>query len=260
MFEQERFVGRLQRHAQADPAVLVCFLHGSFGRRAEDAYADVDVTLVYAGETERALAWANRQEFVKAAMPYVAARSFDAVHVRPFIHVVLYSNGTKADYSFETIDSLSPNSLYRELRILKDTDRWGEQFQVASSRIAPAQPYISPAGLTDLDNRFWVMLWDAIRLLKRGDADKPFNIYLQLLYFTLPPLLDALPPEEPTRRALLRANYSRDAANTLRGLGELLDSYLAARAAVIRRQNLVFPINTAFESEIRRLVGRLTLP
>ena len=66
MFEQERFIGRLQRHAQSDPSVLVCFLHGSFGRRAEDAYSDVDITLVYAGQTERENAWRGRQEFVKA--------------------------------------------------------------------------------------------------------------------------------------------------------------------------------------------------
>ena len=52
--------------------------------------------------------------------------------------------------------------------------------------------------------------------------------------------------------------YSRDAAATLRGMADLLQAYIAARAAVIRRQNLVFPINTAFESEIRRLVERLT--
>lgn len=257
MFEQERFIGRLQRHAQSDPSVLVCFLHGSFGRRAEDAYSDVDITLVYAGQAERENAWRGRQEFVKAVMPYVAVRSFDADHVRPYLHIALYSNGTKADFGFETIDALAPDSLYRELRLLKDSDRWGEQHQAASSRLAPAQPYISPADLTDLDNRFWVMLWDTLRLLKRGDADKPFTTYLQMLYFTLPPLLDALPHEEPARQALMRATYSRDSAATARSLGELLDSYIAARAAVVRRQNLMFPINTAFESEIRRLVERL---
>lgn len=257
MFEQERFISRLQRHAQADPAVLVCYLHGSFGRRVDDAYSDVDISLVYAGPAERDAGWAGRLEFVKAVMPYVAVRSFDAVHVRPFLHIALYSNGTKADISFETMDSLLPEPKDRELRILKDSDRWGERHQVASSRLAPAQPYISPADLIELDNRFWVMLWDTVRLLKRGDTDKPFTIYLQLLTFTLPPLLDALPREESARQALLRATYTRDTGETLRGMGELLEAYLAARAAVIRRQNLVFPINTAFESEIRRLVERL---
>ena len=257
MFEQERFIGRLQRHVQADPAVRVCFLYGSFGRRANDAYSDVDIALVYADAAEREKAWAERREFVKAAMPYVAVRSFDAAHVRPYLHVALYSNGTKADFSFETMDDLSPTPKDRELRILKDSGGWGERHQAASSRLAPAQPYISPADLTDLDNRFWVMLWDALRLLRRGDADKPFATYMRLLYFTLPPLLEALPPEDPARQGLVRATYSRDVEATARGLGELLERYLAARAAVIRRQNLMFPIHTAFESEIRRLVERL---
>lgn len=257
MFEQERFVGRLQRHVLAEPRVLVCFLSGSFGRRAEDAYSDVDVALVYADAAGRDAAWAARRDFVKAVMPYVSVRSFDAVHVRPFLHVALYSNGTKADYRFETVEALGPNPHDRELRILKDTDRWGEQYQAASSRLAPAQPYISPADLTALDDRFWVMLWDVLRLLKRGDTDKPFTVYLQLLDFTLPPLLAALPPEEPARAALLRVAYGDDAAATLRGLNDLLNAYLAARSAVIRRQNLVFPIQTAFEGEVRRLVTRL---
>lgn len=258
MFEQERFIGRLQRHVQADPAIQVCYLYGAFGRRAEDAYSDVDVALIYATPAERDRGWAGRQEFVKGVMPYVAVRSFDADHVIPFLHVALYSNGAKADFNFQTMETIAPHPLYRELRILKDSGRWAEQHQAASSRLAPAQPYISPADLEALDNRFWIMCWDALRLLKRGDADKPFPIYLQLLNFTLPPLLDALPPEEPARQKLVRATYSHDTTATARGLGELLTNYLAARAAVIRRQNLVFPINTAFESEIQRLVERLT--
>lgn len=258
MFEQERFIGRLQRHAQADPAVRVCYLYGSFGRRAEDAYSDVDIALVYEDATERDAAWAGRQEFVKAVMPYVAVRSFDAEHVRPHLHVALYSNGTKADFNFATLDGMSPDPIYREIRILKDSGQWAERHQAASARLAPAQSYISPDKLTALDNRFWVMFWDALRLLERGDADKPFPTYLKLLYFTLPPLMEALPPEEPARRGLVRVTYDRDTAATARGMGDLLEAYLAARAAVIRRQNLMFPINTAFESEIRRLVERLT--
>ena len=257
MFEQERFVGRLQRHVLAESGVLVCFLYGSFGRRAEDAYSDVDVALVFADAAGRDAAWAGRREFVKAVMPYVAVRSFDAEHVRPRLHVALYSNGTEADFNFATLDGMTPDPMYREIRVLKDSGQWAERHQAASARLAPAQPYISPDELTALDNRFWVMFWDALRLLKRGDADKPFPTYLKLLYFTLPPLLLALPPEDPARRGLVRATYDRDLAATARGMGDLLEAYLAARAAVIRRQNLMFPINTAFESEIRRLIERL---
>ncbi len=257
MFEQERFIGRLQRHVMTEARILTCFLSGSFGRRADDAYSDIDIALVYGSAADRDAAWAERREFVRAVMPYVAVRSFDAEHVRPFLHVALYSNGAKADYRFETLDGLAPNPGDHEIRILKDDNRWAESYQAASSRLAPAQPYISPAALTELDDRFWVMFWDVLRLLKRGDTDKPFPVYLQLLTFTLPPLLAALPREEPARAALLRAQYGGDAGATARGLADLLDAYIAARAAVIRRQNLVYPLNTAFEGEMRRLVERL---
>jgi hypothetical protein len=101
------------------------------------------------------------------------------------------------------------------------------------------------------------MFWGRAAPVEARRHDKPFPVYLQLLYFTLPPLLAALPPEEPARAALLRANFGGDATAALRGLGELLDAYVAARSAVIRRQNLVYPINTAFEGEVRRLVERL---
>jgi hypothetical protein len=257
MFEQERFIGRLQRHVMADPAVQVCFLSGSFGRRSEDNYADVDVALVYADEPARAVAWERRQSFVQAVMPYVPSRSFDASHVRPFFHIALYSNGTKADFRFETLSSLEPNPGDREIRTLKDSNQWAEQFQTASSRLATAQPYISPKELETLDDRFWIMMWDVMRMLKRGDTGKPFTVYLELLYFSLPPLLAALSPEEPAYQALLKADYSHDAAATAQGVAGLLDAYLAARSAVIRRQNLPPATNSAFEAEIRRLVAKI---
>lgn len=258
MFEQERFIGRLQRQVQTDPAIQVCYLYGAFGRRAEDTYSDVDAAIIYATQLEREKGWANRHDFVKRVMPYVALRSFDADHVLPFLHVVLYSNGTKVDFNFESLETISPHPLYRELRILKDCDHWAEQHQNASSRLAPAQPYISPSDLEALDDQFWVMCWDTIRLLKRGDASKPFPVYVQLLYHTLLPLLEALPLNDPVRQRLSRASYSQDTNITAQGLGVLLEDYLSARAAIIRRQHLVFPINTTFESEIIRLVERLT--
>jgi hypothetical protein len=257
MFEQERFIGRLQRHVVAEPAVKVCFLSGSFGRRTEDAYSDVDVALVYRDEPARVTGWEQRRAFIQAVMPYVPSRSFDAVHVRPFFHTALYSNGTKVDYRFETLDSLKPNPTDREIRILKDSEQWGEQFQAASARLAPAQPYISPQDLQVLDERFWVMFWDVLRLLKRGDTAKPFTIYLELLHFSLPPLLAALPPEDPAHQGLQRANFGRDAGATARDLVDLLNAYLAARSAVIRRQNLPPWNHATFESEIRRLATKL---
>ena len=75
MFEQERFIGRLQRHVMTEARILTCFLSGSFGRRADDAFSDVDIALVYGSAAERDAAWAARSDFVRAVMPYVAARS-----------------------------------------------------------------------------------------------------------------------------------------------------------------------------------------
>ena len=53
MFEQERFIGRLQRHVMTEARILTCFLSGSFGRRADDAFSDVDIALVYGSAAER---------------------------------------------------------------------------------------------------------------------------------------------------------------------------------------------------------------
>jgi hypothetical protein len=257
MFEQERFIGRLQRHVQSENSIIACFLSGSFGRRLEDDYSDLDIVLVYADEAARDRGWQQRREFVRTVMPYVPARSFDADHVRPFFHIALYSNGTKTDYRFEVQGHLEPDPWDRDIRIVKDTGAWAEAFQAASARLAPPQPYLSTDELTALDNRFWVMFWDVLRLLKRGDSDKPFTIYLELLHFSLPPLLRVLPPEEPTRQGLLTAAYSQDTAATARQLGRLLDAYLAARAAVVQRQRLLFTPDRAFENEMRRLIKRL---
>jgi hypothetical protein len=190
-------------------------------------------------------------------MPYVPVRFFVADHVRPHFLAALYSNGTKVDYLFTAQTELRPDDTQREVRILKDTGGWAERFQSDASRHALPLPYLSAGELAALDDRFWVMAWDVIRQLKRGDTDKPFTVYLQLLSFSLPPLLRVLPLEEPARAPLVRALYTPDAQATLRGLAELMDAYAAARAAVVRRGNLVFTPNTAFESELRRLVERL---
>jgi hypothetical protein len=133
-------------------------------------------------------------------MQYVPAKSFDAAHVRPYFHIALYSNGTKADYRYELQAELQPNPWDRDIRILKDRDGWAEQYQAASGRALLPQPRLTAAELTALDERFWIMLWDTYRLLRRGDADKPFTIYLELLHFSLPPLLHVLPPEDPAPR------------------------------------------------------------
>jgi hypothetical protein len=256
MFEQERFIGRLQRYVLGMSPILVCFLYGSFGRRAEDPYSDIDVMLVYGGAAEREPAWAGREEFVRAVMPYVAARSYDATHLHPYLHLALYSNGTKADFRLETLDELNPAPEFREIRILKDHERRAEALQAASARLAPPQPDISPKELEELDSRFWVRYWNAFRILLRNEPDRAFPYYLRLLHSTIPPLLEALPPEDPACRELMQVLYTGDAKATLSSMLELLDGYVTARSAVIRRQSMAFPINSAFENEIRRLIIR----
>ncbi len=254
MFEQERVIVRLQQRVLAERKIEVCFLAGSHGRRTEDAYSDMDVALVFADEQIREAAWHRRREFTQSVMPYVPAKSFDAVQVRPYFHIALYSNGSKVDYRYETMAALQPNPWDRDIRLLKDTDGWGEQFQAACVQTMMTMPKLTAVDLALLDERFWVMFWDVFRQALRGDNDKPFTTYLELLHFTLPPLLHVLPPEEPTRQSLLTAYFVRDTRATASHLRELLTAYLAARTAVTRRLNLQFTADTRFENEIKRLV------
>ncbi len=258
MFEQERVIVRLQQRVLADPMIAVCFFAGSYGRRGEDGFSDLDVVLVFDDDGQRALAWQNRRDFVQSVLPYVPAKSFDGVHSRPFFHIALYANGSKVDYCYETKSGLQPNPWDRDIRILKDDHGWAEQFQTASAQTMVPQPRITADELMALDERFWVMFWDAFRLLLRGDHDKPFAIYLELMHFTLPTFLRVLPPEEPARQALLKAKFDSDTKATAVHLKQLLDAYLVARTAVIRRHHLDFIPNTSFEDQIVGLVGRKT--
>ncbi len=257
MFEQERMLMRLQQRVNGERPILACFLSGSYGRRREDAYSDMDVALVFGSESERDAAWRQRVDFAQSVMPYVAVKSFDAEHIRPFFHIALYSNGSKVDYRFETQASLQPNPWDRDIRILKDSEEWAEQFQQASQRLALPQPHLTAAELTALDQRFWVMFWDVLRLLLRGDYQKPFPIYLELLHLTLPPLLRVLPPEDPAHQALLQASFGRDTKATTRHMGQLLEAYLAARTAVSQRLQLNFVPDHTFENNIKNLLIKL---
>ncbi len=254
MFEQERVLVRLQQRVLAEREIVVCFMAGSYGRRHEDAYSDMDVALVYVDAFQREHAWEKRHRFVQAVNPYVPVKSFDAGHVRPYFHIALYSNGTKADYRYEAITDLQPNPWDRDIRILKDKDGWAAQYQTACQQTLPPRALITAAELTRLDERFWIMFWDVFRLILRGDNDKPFTIYLELLHVSLPPLLNILPPEEPARKELLKAYFVPSAQATASHLQELLAAYLSARTAVIRRLDLQFTPDSRFENEIQRLV------
>ena len=258
MFEQERLIGRLQRRVLEEPDVTACFLSGSFGRRASDPYSDLDVALVHRDNQALERAWRNRVQFAKSIMPYISLKSFDGEHIRPFSHIVLFANGSKVDFRFETQDSLAPNPYDSQIRILKDTGGWAETFQSKSSQQPLPQANMTNSDITVIDQRFWVMFWDVLRILARGDTDKPFTIYIELLHFTFPPLLHALPPEVPARKNLIEAHFSRDANITARHLKSLLNAYVTARKAVVERYHLQFSADQSFENQIHRLIDRLT--
>lgn len=255
MYEQDRVLARLQQRVNREPAIKACFLGGSYGRRAADPYADLDVALVFADETARAAAFADRHAFVRSVVPYVPAKSFDADHIRPYFHIALYANGAKVDYRYETQTELQPNAWDREIRLLKDSDGWGAAFQAAAPLETPRQPVPTAAELAALDNRFWVMFWDTWRQVQRGDMAKPFPVYVCLLTFSLPPLLGLLPPEASNHQALLKAVW--DAPTTTSAhLRALLDAYVAARTAVITRHHIPYSPDTTFESQLRRAMER----
>lgn len=257
MFEQDRIIVRLQQRVNAETKIVACFLSGSYGRRQEDAYSDLDVALVFATDGDREAAWRERRSFVQSVNPYVPVKSFDAAHVRPFFHIALHANGAKVDYRFETQAEITANPWDKDLRILKDTpDGWAAQYQAACARTPLVQPTLSAVDLKKLDDRFWVMFMDVFRLLLRGEHDKPFTVYLELLHFHLPPLLNVLPPEEPARAGLLAAYFGRDVKTTRQKMVDLLQAYVAARTAVVNRLHLDFTPNTRFENEIMQLVKR----
>jgi hypothetical protein len=256
MFEQDRVIVRLQQRINTAADVAVCFLSGSYGRRREDGYSDMDVVLVYDSEFQRDAAWQNRQEFVKLINPYVPAKSFDAAHIRPFFHIVLYGNGTKVDFRFETRETCLPTPWNRDIRILKDDRGWAEQYQVASALLSLGQPHFTSNELAALDNRFWIMFWDVFRVLLRGDHDKPFPVYLQLMHFTIPAFLRLLPPEDGARQPLLTAQFNEDTGKTAVHLHHLLTAYLNARTAIINRYHLDFTPDDQFEQQISELIKK----
>lgn len=131
MFEQDRVIFRLQQHVMRERDILVCFLAGSFGRNTQDAYSDLDVALVFADEARRDAAYAKRREFVKAVLPYVPAKSFDATHVRPYFHIALY--GKRAPCRIMSIRSRSTS------RIPWNANTWRSCW-IKASEHRPAMP------------------------------------------------------------------------------------------------------------------------
>ncbi len=258
MFEQERMIGRIQRRVATDFNIYACFLSGSFGQRASDGYSDIDLTLVFANDAALENAWRNRSQYSKSIMPYISAKAFDAQHISPYFYSILFSNGSKLDLRFATKDSLDPNPWDSKIRILKDTESWAESFQ-AQSRILPLpQTTISHQELSLLDQRFWVMYWDVLRLMARGDTEEAFPIYLEMLQFTFPSLLKALPPQTPIQAELVSACFRSDADMRSSNMKGLLTAYIEARQFLVDHYHLQFAGDLSFENQIQRLVEKLT--
>lgn len=256
MFEQDRFVVRLQQRVVREADIQVCFLSGSFGRNTADPYSDIDIGLVFENEAARERAWNNRREFTHSVLAYVPAKSFDAAHIRPYFHIVLFSNGTKADFRYETLTSLQPTGWDSELKILKDACNWAPGFLQATSGMGKTQPVIGGRDLTTLDERFWVMFWDVYRQVRRGDTVKPFAEYLNLLATTLPTLMQLLPPDDAAHRELVNLRYTLEADVTLEHMRRLLSAYQVARTAVVNRYRIAYIADGAFERSVERAMAK----
>jgi hypothetical protein len=212
MFEQDRFIVRLQQSVMRESDIEICFLTGAHGRRTEDAYSDLDVVFVFPDTATRDSAWERRRDFTRSILPYVPARSFDADHLRPHLHVALYGNGAKVDYRYEARDEIAPQPEDRELRILKDSDNWAENYQAASARIIPTQPRMEAAELERIDARFWGLFWDVFRQLLRGDARTPFRCSPSPCHPSSAPCRLKTPPTRALSSSTTRPTLARPCA------------------------------------------------
>lgn len=258
MFEQDRVLVRLRQRVVQDKEIKVCFLTGSYGRGSQDKYSDIDVALVF--EDERALeaAYSQRREFVRSVLPFVPAKSYDADHVRPYLHSALYGNGTKVDYQYADMKTMTPGDQFRKLLLIKDTeDGWGRQLQLSSEKLTEAaqKKNISLADFSEMDEVFWVLFLEVFRQVSRGDQITPFDTYLHLVYNTLPNVLSLIPSDQPIRYFLARSLYDDDPSITLKFLRQLLVHYLEARRIIVQYYDLDFELDKAFENEMIRIVS-----
>ena len=95
---------------------------------------------------------------------------------------------------------------------------------------------------------------DVYRRLLRGDHEAPYPIYLQLIYYTIPKLLELLPSEDPAHQSLIDIQYSRETGTTIRHMQRLMKAYMGARDAVVRRHKLYFPVDSSFERDLLKKI------
>lgn len=257
-FEQDRVIVRLQQRVLREESIVICYLTGSYGQQTEDGFSDIDVVLVFPDQASRDRVYNKRREFVQSILPYVPAKSFDASHIKPHFHIALYSNGSKVDFHFETLSDLRQADLDIKIRLLKDTVGWATELQMTAESSSPAisKPVISSRMLVELDERYWIMFMDIYRLLRRGDVEKSFPIYIEQMYFTLPKLLRFLPQGHPARLALISSYFGQDVVVTLENLRLSLKAYVDARTAIVDRYNLAFVPDSNFEREIFRIIQK----
>lgn len=247
---------RLRQRVMGEASIVAAWLCGSFGRNKPDPFSDIDVALVFDSAQARDRAWAQRETFCTNMLAYVPAKSIDNPKDIDS-YLVLYGNGTLVDFRYLNKRDLRPNWLDSEIRILKDdVERTAEQIQAASQGYTKSVKRVSSAELSQLDNHFYILFWDAYRRARRGTPAGGIGDYLQLISAVLPPLLDALPKQSAARNQLIDLQYSLDAARTLSHLRQLVTAYRAARSEVVGLNRIDFRPNAAFEREIDRAIAK----
>jgi hypothetical protein len=257
MFEQDRVLVRLQQYILKDGQILACFLAGSYGQGKNDKFSDLDLILLFTDEENRDRAYVQRHKFVRSVLPYLSAKSFDADHVSPYMHIALYGNGAKVDFTYETVN-IRPQFELRDMRVLKESGGWAAAFLHKCAAQAPTIEKATTAAdtLTAIDDRFWIMFMDAYRRLLRGDHDAPFPTYIQMIYFTIPELLKLLHPEDPAYQALIEIQYTQDTGATIRHMQRLMRAYLGARDAIVKLHHLHFQVDSFFERDLLKKIER----
>ncbi len=256
MYEQDRFIVRLRQQLNSNPAISAAWLGGSYGRNQPDPFSDIDITLVFVDAAARDRAWSQRTHFCQNILAYVAAKSQDHP-LYDYRHNVLYANGTLADVAFFAAGELQPRHEDSDIKIVKDSaDKIAETQQMHSVTLGIRRELVRSADLKSLDDSFWIQFWAVYRVVRRGDTQKPFVGYIQLLAAILPKLIGWLLPNSPERQQLIDLHYTLNATTTRAHLQSLVTAYLAARAAVIKQNRLDFPIDRAFEREMARVLRK----
>jgi predicted nucleotidyltransferase len=257
MFEQDRVLVRLRQQIARDRDIKVCFLTGSYGRGTQDEYSDLDLVLVYRDKNDLLKAFERRSEFASSILPFVPVQSYDADHIRPFLHSALFGNGARVDFQYAAMTEMGPESYFRKILLLKDTDDgWGRNLQISSERssIITKDATISARELSELNETFWVLFMEVYRQVQRGDQYGPFTTYIHLLNMMIPKILNLLPADDPSYQILAQSIYDEDTTKTLQFLRLLLRSYLEARATIVDQYNLEFRLDSPFERELKKII------